>query len=137
MPRRYKNLQWELTKAQSKDAKWNEEKDEEGNVFYRNSVSGETSWENPEKEKPESKKLVKLKKENGDLKKKLKKLQTESRKDAVRKNKMMTDVNELKGEIKGRKKDFEELTEAKRASEESLQSRIRDLEDLRDHYKER
>ena len=71
-------------------------------------MTGESSWENPEKPKKEDKKSKLLKTENDKLKKQVKKMQADARKEAVKKNKMMTDVNDLRQKIREHKAAFEE-----------------------------
>lgn len=96
------------TNLQGKHAKWIKKEDEDGNTYYENEVTGESSWENPEKPKKEDKKSKLLKTENDKLKKQMKKLQADARKEAVKKNKMMTDVNDLRHKIREHKAAYEE-----------------------------
>eukprot|EP00943_MAST-04B_sp_MAST-4B-sp1_P005508 g5508.t1 len=92
------------TMASAGGNNWEKEFDEEGNKFYRNKITGETSWEDPTPLNDAGKEAIEKLTE---LEKELKKLKTDLKKRKIREKAMANEISVFK----------RNLTEAKNGSE--------------------
>ena len=112
---------------------WEKEYDEEGNMFFRNTITGETSWEDPVQLNEAGAAAIARVEE---LEKELKKLKTDQKKRKMREKAMANEINVFKRNLTETKNETEilnlKIKENETKEQMMIQSHIIDLERKRE-----
>ena len=119
--------------ASAGGSNWEKEYDDEGNVFYRNKITGETTWDDPIPLNDAGKEAIAKVEE---LEKELKKLKTEQKKRKIREKAMANEINVFKRNLKEAENDSEllnlKLQENESKEEMMVKQHVLDLERKRE-----